>query len=374
MTPNLHALPELRGQFSACERTAYLMAAAVSPICRDARDAIIERSTAMADEGGLRFEEGFQLWEDCRAAFAALIGAPAQRVAIVGSASLAYNLLASELRDQFSSVTLQGDEFPSATLPWLSWGYELHSVKASQWEGTSEPDRTGLVSLPWVHFAHGRRVADAALQRLLASSDRYVIVNGTQGLGCIPFSVQTTPVDALICTSHKWLFGHEGVCFMYLSERLAARLARRFVGWRSVLNPMAMSSSPSDLQPLPRQYELGLSSSISAAATLAGLRLLSRIGVAPIWQQVQGLRQRLLEQLAERQIAVDSPADAHQGSGIVLIRSPQPLALRDHLRGHGVLTTARAGGLRVALHGYNNDDDLARLLSALQAAPALLSV
>lgn len=372
MKPASDLLDDFRREFAACERYAYFMAAAVSPMSHSARAAIIAHTAEMAQEGGLRFEHGLQLWEDCRAEFAALIGAEPRQIAMLGSASLAYNILASELRGRFNDVRVQRDEFPSAVLPWHPWGYDVRSVMAEQWADEAEQDWGGLVALPLVHFANGRRTPEDVIRSLCAHADRYVILNATQAIGCLPFSVRDTPVDALVCTSHKWMLGHEGVCFLYMSDRLAESLARRFIGWRSALNPMVMSSELANVHKVPRQYEMGLASSVSAAGTLAGMRLLSATGVDRIWCHVRELRHYLMGALAEQGFVTDSPAVAEEGSGIVLLRCKEPMVLKERLAGYGVLATARGGGLRLALHGYNNCADIDRLLEGLTACRSLL--
>ena len=66
-----------------------------------------------------------------------------------------------------------------------------------------------------------------------------------------------------------------------------------------------------------------------------------------------------------------SPWGAGERSGIVVFRlGNDPQRLCAELISQGFIVRVRNGGIRVAPHFYNNEDDIDRLLAALDRRPA----
>jgi selenocysteine lyase/cysteine desulfurase len=121
-----------------------------------------------------------------------------------------------------------------------------------------------------------------------------------------------------------------------------------------------------------RRFEGGTYNMAGTAAMDASLQLIADAGVPEIWAHVDHLCDRWVHALA----AVDgarvlSDRSEEGRSGIVSIRvdgmSPDDLA--DRLNAHGFVCGARGGGVRIAPHGYNNDEEIDALV-ALVAATA----
>jgi selenocysteine lyase/cysteine desulfurase len=56
----------------------------------------------------------------------------------------------------------------------------------------------------------------------------------------------------------------------------------------------------------------------------------------------------------------------------VVIESTDGPALVARLAAHGIVASCRGNGLRVSFHAYNNDEDVATVLRALEQEAALL--
>ena len=82
---------------------------------------------------------------------------------------------------------------------------------------------------------------------------------------------------------------------------------------------------------------------------------------------------RLIDGLVDLGASVATPRDADQRGPLVCVRSTDVDTLGRELRDERIVTSAREDRLRIALHLYNTDDDVDRILSALRARSHLLA-
>lgn len=68
-------------------------------------------------------------------------------------------------------------------------------------------EHTALVTLGHVHWADGTLFDLKAIRRKTAEAGTWLVVDGTQSVGALPFDVQEIQPDALICAGYKWLMG-----------------------------------------------------------------------------------------------------------------------------------------------------------------------
>jgi selenocysteine lyase/cysteine desulfurase len=113
-------------------------------------------------------------------------------------------------------------------------------------------------------------------------------------------------------------------------------------------------------------------------ALSASLRLLLELGCnrldSPISSAIEQNVDQLVQQLSSHQFQVDLPEQRARRSGILSVRWPEADAIgetayhqaRKFLLEQNVVTSVRAGKLRIATHAYNNAQDIERLVDALK--------
>ena len=98
------------------------------------------------------------------------------------------------------------------------------------------------------------------------------------------------------------------------------------------------------------------------------------VPVGPEWieARVIALSGLLIERLNRRGFQVVTPEAEDERAGIVLFQGPWDLSRKEvreeldrRLEAAGVKVSIRAGGVRVACHFFNTEEDLERLLEAL---------
>ena len=108
------------------------------------------------------------------------------------------------------------------------------------------------------------------------------------------------------------------------------------------------------------RFEGGTPNFIGALSMAESIAVLAAAGTSRIAAHVLELTDRLTEGLERAGATIASVRSATESSGIVTFALPgsDSIELGKHLQREGVITTYRAGGIRVAPHGYNTAGEI----------------
>lgn len=310
--------------------------------------------------------------------FATLIGAPRGAVGVTASVSAAVGAIVSSLDlHQRRRVVVSELEFP--TLPHILLAYrqrgllDLAVVPAPHGEVALADfarfidEQTALVCVSQVAYATGAWLPVAEVTRLAHAAGAQVLVDAYQASGAIAFDVQQTPVDFLVSGAQKYLLGTSGLGFAYVRPDLTPRLEPMDTGWLAQADPFAVDLTRLQFAEGGARLQGGTFSVPGAYAAAAGLDLLLEIGVPQIEQRVLELTRAFTEGLIAMGVKPLGPTSAEGLGPLVAVPAPDPHALSEALLRHeGMVTAPRNNGVRFAFHFYNNHDDVAAALGALQ--------
>jgi selenocysteine lyase/cysteine desulfurase len=145
-----------------------------------------------------------------------------------------------------------------------------------------------------------------------------------------------------------------------------------FAGWRSVQVPGNMDNRHFDLNCTASALEAG-SPSFPAVFALGGaLDFINGIGIESCLNRVLYLSQLLEDQLSQNGFPVLYSFSGVYRSGIVMLQTAHAGRLVDELARKNIQVSARGKGLRISVNIYNNEEDIKRLLVALQELRSLL--
>ena len=308
---------------------------------------------ALADWRGGRtsWEHWGQTANVSRAAFARLVGAPVDAVAIGATVSGLVGLIAASIPDG-ARVLAPDVEFTSTLFPFMvqeSRGIDVRTVPAARIAEAIDAS-TDVVAFSAVQMTTGEVADLGAVAAAARHHDALTVVDASQACGWLP--LDATDFDAVASGAFKWLMGLRGTAFLTVSLGLLERTVPHAAGWYAGEDvhdsyagpPLRLAQSARRLDTAPDWF--------SWVGTAPALELVEEIGVEAIHAHDVGLANAFREGLGL------PPGD----SAIVSSEFTGDL---EQLRGAGVMAAEIGGRLRTAWHVYNTSADVDRALEVL---------
>ena len=365
---------DLRAEFPALERQVWVNAAACSPLPLPVYEAAKRQQDDLLLSGDRNFGRWLEGVEEARALLAQTIGGSTDEIAFTPNTSHSMNLVAALLRAEgVEEVVTLGSEFPATTLPLIHHGLRLRFVEPV--DGLYDPAAiaaacagAGALVVSHVQFALGTAVDLPALGAIARQHGCRFVINATQSLGARPVDVRAAGADFLVATGHKWLCAGFGTGMFWGREELLSRHRFPFAGWLSVENAERMDNRSLDLRRGARAAEVGTFAFDAPLRIGAALRLLGGFGFDAIHERIVSLTDELRAGLRAIGLQPLTPDDHASRSGTTsfAVAAPEPFVAA--LAARGVIASPRRGSVRIALHAYNDERDLARTLAAIAEA------
>jgi selenocysteine lyase/cysteine desulfurase len=337
------------------------------------------------DEQGSPWEYWVDRAEATRSAFAALVGAAADEIAVTTSLSAGVSALFSGLRFEGERTTIVISDFEFPTVGQIAHAQELRgrrvvhvpeagdaTIPLEHFDAAID-EHTALVAVTHVCYRNGSRVDVEGVVRLAHERGALVLLDAYQAAGVIPLDVRALGVDFLAAGTVKYLLGSAGLAFLYCRADLVERIRPTSTGWFADEDIFQMDIRDYSPSASARRFEFGTPPIPNIYAGLAGLELVDEIGVAAAEEHVRGLTSRLLDGLDELGATAVTPRDPARRGPLVAVASTDEHALVAALGADGVVTSSRDGNLRLSFHGYNSSDDVDVLLAALARHRGLLA-
>ena len=369
-------LQQRRQDFPGLEALTYLNTAAESipPQCVGAA---IHQYWLDKQRGMPGREAHFAQVEACREVSARLTGLHRDEVSFCSCSSEAYNLLATALDLQADDEVVVTDlDFPAGATPWLRAARPpvlrlWKSVQGALQIADLLPllnERTRLVQVSLISFYNGFRLDWPPLRDAIrARAPQAVIsVDVTQALGRVV--LDCADADILISSTHKWTLGIHGGCVIGVPQHGAERLTTRAGGWFHLTNAFDGDRFQRAVpKPGAASFSVGMPNFVALYALNASLRYLENIGIDAISRHADPLVAQTHQGLEQLGLSPLAPHQPDLPTGILAFRHPQTTALNAALERENIQAMHHAGRIRIALHGYNTAEDVARLLSVLGA-------
>jgi selenocysteine lyase/cysteine desulfurase len=160
---------------------------------------------------------------------------------------------------------------------------------------------------------------------------------------------------------------------MWLRGSLLPALLPTQTGWFADEDIFAMSIADYSPHPTARRFDSGTPPVPSLYPGVAGMGLIAEAGVPAIEAHVGALVDRLFDGLDELGATVATPRGKGEHGPLVCVVSTDPNALVAALVKERIVTSTRDLNLRIALHLYNVEDDVDRILQALARHRHLLA-
>lgn len=326
------------------------------------------RPTVAALEQALRtWQDGTAAWardwepagDRSRALFAQLIGCPQDEIALVPTASVGVGLVAAGLEAGIE-ILIPDDEFTSVSYPLLvaerERGVRLQRVPFT---GLAEAitSQTGMVAFSLTRSQDGESAALGDIVQAARRHGAQVLVDATHGIPFVPVAPYLDGIDFLVCHGYKHLLCPRGVGFLRVRRDHWPSLPPWLANWRAADPQVSFGGAYDELAPDARRFDVTLAwhAWVGAEQSLA---LLLEWQAGGAFEDVRSLA---------RELATGLGRPAPSGS-IVSLRVRDALAAEAALEARGIRCAARGGNVRLAVHVWNTDEEIARATEALQGA------
>jgi selenocysteine lyase/cysteine desulfurase len=378
------ALPaRCRHRFPIFERQVYINSCSQGALSDAVRDSYLTYLEEW-DERGAPWDYWVERGEDARAAFAGLIGAESDEIAVTTSESAGASALASAIPlDERPKVVVSDFEFPTMGQIWHAQelrGAEVVHVAAQDGDIPVEAfdeaidERTAMVTITAVCYRNGVRLEVEEITRLAHERGALVLLDAYQAVGSYPIDVRALDVDFLGAGVLKYLLGSAGLGFFYCRAGLVERLLPTQTGWFADEDIWAMDIYDYSPSKTARRFESGTPPIPAIYAGIAGIELMEEIGIAETREHVNALNELFFDGIGELGGRIVTPREEGRRGALLCVASTDAPALVAALAAEGIVASSRDGNLRISPHCYNTADDVQTVLRALARHRQLLSL
>jgi selenocysteine lyase/cysteine desulfurase len=378
-------LPDrVRHRFPIFERRVYINSCSQGALSDAVRDAYA-RYLDDWDEKGAPWEYWVERGEAARGAFARLINADPDEVAVTTSLSAGVSALASGLRyaGPRSKIVMTDLEFPTIGQIWhaqMARGARVTIVPPDE-DGTISyealeaaiDDETLLVSITHVSYRTGAMQEVERVARLAHDRGALVLLDAYQSVGSVPVDVRELDVDFLAAGALKYLLGSAGLGFFYCRRGLAERIWPTATGWFADRDIFEMDHRDYSPATTASRFQSGTPPIPAIYAGIAGIELMEEIGIPETREHVLELNSRLIDGLDELKARLVTPRRPKRRGALLCVKSTDVDQLVRALAREGIVTSERDSNLRISAHCYNSVDDVDAVLASLARHRRLLA-
>ena len=381
--------PAIRTLFPGASRRPYFDISARTLIPKPVRSAVADHLRMRMVRGGDK-DAMRAVVERTRSAFAALIGARDEEIAITKNVSEGLNLFGASLpwKAGDNVVLCPVLEHPNNIYLWHNLarlhGIEVRSVApvdghiSVEAMGEAMDERTRLVTVPSISFAPGFITDVKGIAAAARRVGALTLVDAAQSVGALHTDVRELGIDALAVATQKCLLAEYGFGFLYVRREVADTLVPIHLARFGVeLDAHETAYTEDDLRYRPGalRFDIGNYNYLGAAAAGAGLELLHHLTIERVEGHVRRLAAHLAHELLDLGLPViggapgphlahivcvgDGVGGRHYGAG-----SEAMSLLHDHLTASGTRLAIRSGTLRFSVGVYNNEYDIERVVEA----------
>jgi len=369
-----------RHLFDLPDDVAYLNCAYMSPLSKAVQQAGHDGVARKGQPWRIVSDDFFASVDAGRAAFAELVGATSDDIAVVPAASYGIAVAAGNLEvGPGQRIVVLADQFPSNLYHWRELaqarGAALLTV-ARPADGAWTPallaaidDATAVVATANCHWTDGGLIDLAAVGHRARQVGAALVVDLTQSLGALPFSVAEVDPDFAVSACYKWLLGPYSLGFLYVAPRhqQGRPLEHNWMARRGSEDFARLVDYQDGFQPGARRFDVGESANFTLMPmAVAAMRQLLDWGPGEVQATLAAMTGRIAEAAQTLGLVAGDPA--HRAGHFLGLRFPAgpPPGLLESLQRQQVYVSVRGDSMRVTPHVYNSEADVERLLRALR--------
>lgn len=310
-----------------------------------------------------------------------IFGGDPDGYAIIPAASYGLSTAARAIEPQLQSdddILLIEEEFPSNVLPWkrvaLESGANLVTVPTPQNGNWTQAiidninNNIKVVALSTCHWTNGAYIDLIAIRQACNKTGSVLVIDATQSLGAMPFSIEKVEPDFLVAAGYKWLLCPYGFSLMYVSKpwRDSRPLEETWLAREKAEDFASLVNYSDKYMPGSRRFDVGEKCTATILpGAIAALEQINVWSVQQISDSLAIINKRIASHLLQLgfQLPDDSQRCPHMFGALIPNDCKGNLVYE--LREKKIFVSQRGKSIRFAPHLHINDNDLERLLNAM---------
>ena len=372
--------------FNLPEEITYLNIASQSPSFKAVEQAGIEGVLEKSHPYKITGDSYFEPVKEVKKLFAKLIEVKDyNRIANIPSASYGLATAANNITlKKNDEILLIDEQFPSNYYVWEKLANKFDAKikivlmpesKIKRGESWNEAilesisDKTAVVTLGNIHWANGTLFDLKSIRKKTTKHTALLIVDGSQSVGALPFSVKEIKPDALICAGYKWLFGPYGCGYAYFGEYFDNGIPIE-ENWSNRLHSENMGSLATyepQYKPLANRYSTGEHASfIYIKMQIAALKQVLIWTPEAIQEYCKEVTSEAVNTLTENGCFVENgDFRTHHLFGVALPEKLDIAKLKTQLMEAQIFISFRGNYIRLSCHLYNTKEDFKKLTNCI---------
>ncbi|WP_025665784.1 aminotransferase class V-fold PLP-dependent enzyme [Aquimarina megaterium] len=370
--------------FDLSDNITYLNGAYMAPQLKSVTEVGLATVIQKARPNEIMPEDFFTQREILKQRFATLVDAPDYRnIAIIPSVSYGIANAANNIHiNPGDEIIVVDEQFPSNVYVWQEvaskHGASITVIKPPKsfkdrgalWNQNilnAITQKTALVAMSHVHWADGTLFDLKTIRAKTKDVNAFLIIDGTQSVGALPFSVSEIKPDALICAGYKWLLGPYSTGVAYYGDAFneGTPIEHNWMNRYNSEDFTRLTQYEDRYKEKAARYSVGESSNfVLTPMLIRAIEQLIEWSPEAIQQYCKTISTTAIQQL--RNLGCFIEEDHHRAHHLFGIYLPDHIdleKLKTKLKEENIFISFRGNAIRVSSNVYNSETDFNRLLA-----------
>lgn len=379
-------MEQQRHLFDLPDKITYFNTASYAPSFAAVEQAGIAAIKRKSHPYNIRISHFFEPLKEVKRLFAKLVEIDNyERIVTIPSVSYGMATVANNITlKETDEILLIEEQFPSNYYIWekLAKKYNARikivpqpknaNRSGQQWNEdilAAINPRTAVVAMGQVHWSNGTLFDLKRIRTKTKQCNSLLIVDGSQSVGALPFSVKDLQPDALICAGYKWLFGPYGCAYAYYGPYFDGGdpIEENWINRHNSEDFTGLTAYTNEHKPYAHRYSAGEAASfIYIQMQIAALRQLLVWTPQAIQNYCEEISSDFVGRVEALGFAIENAEDrAHHMFGIELPNHTDIEGLQAAFAARDIYISFRGNYLRISCHLFNSAEDFEQLYDCL---------
>lgn len=305
-----------------------------------------------------------------------------QKIAIIPSVSYGVATVANNIKlNTGDEILVVEEQFPSNIYSWQKIAKKNNASvrvisapgdfkqRGKQWNQlilNAINDKTAVVSISQIHWADGTLFDLQTIRKKTRTHNTLLIIDGTQSVGAMPFSVKKIQPDALICAGYKWLLGPYSIGLAYYSNTFnhGEPIEENWINRKNSEDFTGLVNYEEQYQPKAGRYNVGEMSNFTLTPMLIkAIEQLNDWQPSNIQNYCKSISKNAIKELQNLGCFIeDDNYRAHHLFGIYLPKTIDLDKLKAEFNKDNIYVSFRGNAIRISSNVYNTTEDFEKLV------------